>query len=209
MSRARFDNLEPEKQNRLFDSAAEEFADHGYEGASLNRILERSGMSKSSLYYYFDDKADLFISLTERSMAYLLKEIGGLDPAALTGDTYWSALEARARRSLEISNKNQWYVKLGRMVLRLRGEPKGMARTGRLYDAIRRFVGGMLVRGQELGVVRTDLPQSLMIDSAMALGEALDRWMLINWDQMTPDARLDLMRVNFGLLRKLLEPDGK
>jgi len=87
MSRARFDNLEPEKQNRLFDSAAEEFADHGYEGASLNRILERSGMSKSSLYYYFDDKADLFVSLTERSMAYLLKEIGGLDAAALTGDT--------------------------------------------------------------------------------------------------------------------------
>jgi AcrR family transcriptional regulator len=208
MGRRRFDNLEAEKQNRLFDSAAEEFAARGYDGASLNRILERSGMSKSSLYYYFDDKADLFVSLTERSITYLLKEIGGFDPAALTAETYWDALEARARRALEISNKNEWYVKLGRMVIRLRGEPKGMAKTGRIYDAIRRFVGATLVRGQELGVVRSDLPQSLLIDSAMGLGEAMDRWMLINWDQMTAQARLELIRVNFGLMRRLLQPEG-
>ena len=69
MSRSRFENLEPDKQQRLIDSAAEEFAAKGYDAASLNRILELAGMSKSSLYYYFDDKADLFTTLVDRSLA--------------------------------------------------------------------------------------------------------------------------------------------
>src|SRR5215469_14575411 len=50
VSRRRFENLDADRQQRLFDSAAEEFGARGYDAASLNRILERSGMSKSSLY---------------------------------------------------------------------------------------------------------------------------------------------------------------
>jgi AcrR family transcriptional regulator len=43
MSRNRIENLEPERQQRLFESAAEELTDHGYDAASLNRILRKSG----------------------------------------------------------------------------------------------------------------------------------------------------------------------
>jgi hypothetical protein len=35
MSRRRFENLEPERQHRLFDSAAEEFGAKGYDAAAL------------------------------------------------------------------------------------------------------------------------------------------------------------------------------
>ncbi len=204
MNRTRFENLDEQKKERLLDSAAEEFAEHGYEGASLNKILERAGMSKSSLYHYFEDKADLFMSLTERSVAILMCEIGGFDPQALTAESYWPVLEGRVRRALELSNRNTWYVKLGRMMLRFRSLPKGMDRSNRLYRAARSFVEATLLRGQELGVVRTDLPQSLMVDSAMALGEAIDAWMLTHWDDMTPEERLAMVGVNFELFRRLL-----
>ncbi len=204
MARRRFENLEPDRQERLFDSAAQEFAERGYEGASLNKILERSGMSKSSLYYYFDDKADLFMSLTERSVAFLLREIGGLDLEALTPDNFWEVLEGRARRVLEVANRNTWYVKLGRMVLRLRGGPKGMDKTTRLYAAARNFVGTVLDRGQELGVVRDDLPRSFMIECAMGLGEAVDGWVLQHWNEMDSQERLDMVKVVFGMFRRLL-----
>ena len=63
----------------------------------------------------------------------------------------------------------------------------------------------MLLRGQELGVVRHDLPQSLMIDCTMSLGEAIDSWMLSHWDEMTPDQRLDMVSTNLGLFRRLVE----
>ena len=203
MGKRRFENLEAERKARLLDSAAEEFAARGYEGASLNKILETSGMSKSSLYYYFEDKSDLFVSLTERSIAFLMREIGGLDVASLTADTYWDVLEARLRRVMKISNSNTWYVKLGRMVLKLRGEPKGIDKTSRLYAAAERFVADVINRGQEVGVVRDDLPQSLMIDCAMALGEAIDGWMLVHWDEMTPDERIERLRTNFSMFRSV------
>ncbi|HEX8725928.1 MAG TPA: helix-turn-helix domain-containing protein, partial [Gemmatimonadaceae bacterium] len=66
MVRERFDNLDPDKQERLFEAAADEFSDHGFEGASLNRIIDRAGMSKGSLYYYFNDKSDLYATVVER-----------------------------------------------------------------------------------------------------------------------------------------------
>ena len=205
MGRNRFDNLDSDRQDRLLDIAAEEFAAHGYEAASLNKILVRAGMSKSSLYYHFRDKADLFSSLVERSVAYLMREIGGLDPATLTAENYWSEIERKMRRALEISNRNTWYVRLGRMLIRLRGQPEGLEKTSRIYAGARAFVETMLLRGQELGVVRHDLPQSLMIDCTMSLGEAIDSWMLSHWDEMTPDQRLDMVSTNLGLFRRLVE----
>jgi len=208
MGRPRFENLETERQTRLFDSAAEEFAERGFEAASLNQILEKSGMSKSSLYYYFDDKADLFVSLAERSIAYLWREIGGFDTAVLTADNFWDELENQGQRALDVFTRNVWYVKLARMVLRLRGEPKGIEKTGRLFDAARLFVANVLERGQELGAVRTDLPQSLMIDCAMGLGEALDRWMIMHWDEMDDAAKLKMISVDFGLFRRLFAADS-
>jgi AcrR family transcriptional regulator len=76
MSRPRFEKMDAERQKRLFESTAKEFAAHGFDGASLNLILEQSGMSKSSLYYYFDDKADLFTTMIERAIAVFFKEVG-------------------------------------------------------------------------------------------------------------------------------------
>lgn len=208
MGRPRFENLEAERQTRLFDSAAEEFSARGYEAASLNQILEKSGMSKSSLYYYFEDKADLFTSLVERSVTYLWREIGGFDLGALTAENFWDELEAHVHRAVGIMSQNVWYVKLARMFFRLRGEAKGIEKTGRLFEAATRFVDNVLSRGQELGVVRTDLPQSLLVDYAMALGEAGDRWMIRHWDEMDEAARAETASVNLQIFKRLFAPEG-
>ncbi|WP_374575277.1 TetR/AcrR family transcriptional regulator [Phenylobacterium sp.] len=206
MSRARFENLDAERQQRLFDSAAEEFGERGYDGASLNRILTRSRMSKSSLYYYFNDKADLFTTLVERSIAFLLKDIGGFDPQALTAETYWSELEALGRRAVAVMNGDAWYIKLGRMFYRVRGESKGGGPTDRVFQAGARWVAKVIARGQELGVVRTDLPLSLLADSVMGLGEAMDRWAVAHWDEMDEDARLRITFDMIDLARRLVAP---
>lgn len=206
MSRPRFEKLAPERQQKLFDSAAEEFGEKGYDAASLNRILEKSGMSKSSLYYYFEDKADLFTTMLERSLAFLFREIGGLDIDKLTAETFWSEFEGLYRRSVVFMNKHPWYLKLGRVFYRLRGEPKGGAPTGKIFQAARQWIAAIVRRGQELGVVRTDLPESLLVDSAMGLGEALDRWTVAHWDEMTEDERFGMARDQIGLFKRLLAP---
>ena len=60
MARPRFRNLDRETRHRILETAAVEFASRGFEGTSLNQLIDRLGISKGSFYYYFDDKADLF-----------------------------------------------------------------------------------------------------------------------------------------------------
>ena len=205
MSR-RLDNLAPDRQKRLFESAAEEFAAHGFDGASLNRILAQSGMSKSSLYYYFDDKADLFVTVIERTMTILFKEIGGLDLDRLAAETFWTTFEELYARAVVVINASPWLVRFGGMFYALRGRPEQGATTGRVFAATRGWVTTILARGQELGVIRRDLPQALLIDAAMSLLETLDRWSVRNWAELDVAARAALPAEHVALMRRLLSP---
>jgi AcrR family transcriptional regulator len=206
MSPRRLEKLDAERRERLFQSAAEEFAERGYDAASLNRIIERAGMGKSSLYYYFDDKADLFTTIVERAVALLIKEIGGLDPARLTAETYWDELEALCRAATELSARDVWYVRLGRLFYQLRGNRREGGATDRMFRAARAWIETIIRRGQELGVVRTDLPTTLLVDGTLGLGEALDRWFVGHWDDFDTAERAQLASQQLSLFRRLLSP---
>ena len=54
------DGLSAEKQHHILRGAAQVFAQDGYEGASMSRIAACAGVSKGTLYNYFDGKAELF-----------------------------------------------------------------------------------------------------------------------------------------------------
>jgi len=56
-------------KRRILDTAAQEFAKKGYDGVRLDKIIERSGVSKSLLYHYFKGKKDLFTQVMEHSYA--------------------------------------------------------------------------------------------------------------------------------------------
>ncbi len=52
----------------LAQRAAKYFSDHGYAGASMRKIAEHLGLSKSALYHYFPSKQDLFLACTRQIM---------------------------------------------------------------------------------------------------------------------------------------------
>lgn len=54
--------------DNLLDIAIEEFAEQGYGGTSLDRLVERSGVSKTTIYRRFGNKEGLFLTLVERSL---------------------------------------------------------------------------------------------------------------------------------------------
>ena len=60
-----FQSLSPEKREKIFTSAAEEFAEHGYRKASVNSIVKNAGISKGSLFQYFSTKRNLFDGLVD------------------------------------------------------------------------------------------------------------------------------------------------
>ena len=52
MPRPRFQRADPALQQAILDAAVRELGEHGYEGASLNRILLAAGLSKSDYKTY-------------------------------------------------------------------------------------------------------------------------------------------------------------
>ena len=65
MPKQTFLNLPDEKRNAVVSAAIDEFSEYGFEGASINRIVANSGISKGSFYQYFDDKLDVFNHLLD------------------------------------------------------------------------------------------------------------------------------------------------
>lgn len=55
-----FENLPDDKRGRVLDAAIEEFAEHGFAGASMNRLSARLGIAKGSIFQYFGTKEGLF-----------------------------------------------------------------------------------------------------------------------------------------------------
>ena len=55
-----FNKLEQDKQQKILDAAVEEFAQHGFLQASMNRVVQKLGIAKGSLFQYFGTKEGLF-----------------------------------------------------------------------------------------------------------------------------------------------------
>lgn len=67
MARAvsRSENTPNLAETKLLESALHHFAEKGYEGTSIREIIESAGVTRPVLYYYFENKEDLFRRLVE------------------------------------------------------------------------------------------------------------------------------------------------
>lgn len=62
-------------QQRLLEAAAKAFAQHGFEGASLEEITEAAGYSRGAFYSNFKNKDELFLALIEQNLTQTSDEL--------------------------------------------------------------------------------------------------------------------------------------
>jgi AcrR family transcriptional regulator len=209
MVRNRFENLDPTKQEAILQAAGEEFAKKGFQGASINRIILKSGMSKGSVYYYFEDKADLFVTVIEKGTHRLILEMGLPALEVLGADEFWDALLEITHRSVELVQRDDWWIKMGQAFHRLRLEAGSGSAVGRLTEMGRGIWRTIITRGQALGVVRTDLPLELLIEITMGADEGGDRWMMEHWKEFTPGSLRKIVDARVDLLRDMLDKENE
>ncbi|MEH2438474.1 MAG: TetR/AcrR family transcriptional regulator [Nostoc sp.] len=58
--------LSPEKTEAILRGAMQEFLEHGYAGARIDKIVAASGVSKATVYRRFPNKEALFTALIQR-----------------------------------------------------------------------------------------------------------------------------------------------
>jgi AcrR family transcriptional regulator len=73
-----------EKAEQILTGARQEFLAHGYAATSMDRVAKAAGVSKATVYSYFQDKEGLFTVLVQRMAQRKLSIIYSSDP--LTGE---------------------------------------------------------------------------------------------------------------------------
>ena len=205
MARPRFANLDVDTRFRILETAAEEFAARGFEGVSLNQLIDRLEMSKGSFYYYFDDKADLFTTVADLAWAIVLP-VEQLDLEGFNAENYWTTLEALMQEARSRVRANPWLVGFTRLMYdppEISGVRDAMAEK---FNEARQWQAELIRRGQDFGTVRADLPVELLQALLVGADEAGDRWFVNNWDGLEEQEVERLFQEVFAIFRRMLEP---
>jgi AcrR family transcriptional regulator len=196
-----------EKQARtraeLLRTAAAVFAQHGYEGASVEQIAERAGYSHGAVYSNFAGKADLFLAVFEDYMAERARELAATQ-AELAED---APLEQRARALAD-----QWMERFSKdrdsFLLHLeflatsRREPELAKRFGSRSAALRETIAAFIAHHQEAEGVEAPLPPSELALILRALGIGLAIEALVSPDAVRDDLYGDFVELLVSMLRE-------
>ncbi|MHA6668204.1 TetR/AcrR family transcriptional regulator [Homoserinimonas sp. A447] len=200
MTRPRFHKLPARQQAAILDAALAEFAAHGYSDASLNRIIEAAGISKGSMYYYFDDKQDLYAHVIRVQLEALLQRVGPLPvPDTQHPDEFWATLLDYYLRLMRMLTASPEAASLLRDWLTGPGTPPLRDAKHDAEQEMLPWLTQTVVAGQRIGAVRTDVPVELILAVTMGMGQAIDTWLItqtLGDTQLEQAARtlIDMMR---------------
>jgi AcrR family transcriptional regulator len=208
MARPRFSKLDDATRKNILETAAAEFAARGFDGTSLNQLIEQLGISKGSFYYYFDDKADLFITVVDHAWDTMLPD-GEFDLSVFDGNNYWPALEDLMREAHARVHENPWLVGLGRLIYNPPDVPQIRERLAEVFSRARECQTELIRLGQGIGAVRDDLPIELLQALLVGADVAADQWFALNWDRLDSAEIEHLFTEVFAIFRRMMEPPTK
>ncbi len=199
MPKPRFLSLELEQQREILRLASQEFVEHGLESASMNRIITLCGISKGAMYYYFDDKADLYITVMEWVMQQQA-EMMTQTPANLP---FWEQIHSWAHQGMEFTLQRPEVWAFTRSFFKVRRESLG-ERHEDLVSQWRTQSEGLIQIGQQSGAVRTDLEIALLVALMINLGETFERWWVEFYDSPDQETRDRIVNMGLDLSKRLL-----
>ena len=69
----------PDVEEKILDAAEFVFGHFGYRGATTALIAKKASIAKPHIYYYFEDKEDLYRAVLERAMNMWARHMDNLD----------------------------------------------------------------------------------------------------------------------------------
>ena len=177
MGRGRAANYEDQRE-MILARAAELFAHGGYPGTSMHKVAEACGLSKATLYHYYDDKYQLLVNIADGHVSRLQAIVRETLAQALAPDQRMRALIARLVE--EYANAQHAHRVLTEDVKFLDAGDRQRV-LGKEREVVRGFA-------QVVGALRPDLEQAALSKPLTMLLFGMVNW-LFTW--MKPDGRLD------------------
>jgi len=205
MALDRFYRLPPERRATILETAAEVFAENGYEGTSYNALLDRLKMGKSQAYYYFSDKADLFVTACAASYEDYYARVAQL-PLPKSVTQFWAYVE---RLHLVGFEYQQSHPLAARLTLAAAQSPARLSLAQASIEGasstVERYQEWLRL-GQGLGAIRTDLPEEILVPLCIQNAATVDAWFAERAPYATQQQMEESATTFTDLLRRMLEP---
>ena len=78
-----------EKRAEIITAARSQFVEFSYESAPISRIAKHAGVTTNTIYWYFEDKDDLLVSVLEEIFLENFKELEDIKSAPARDQLYW------------------------------------------------------------------------------------------------------------------------
>ena len=152
-----FAKIDPEKRARILEASLQEFAEHGYAQASINRVVQRCAIAKGSIFQYFSSKEGLFAYVFEAAVSHFADRLRQARDRSGT-----LPLEARLHSvlcdGLAFVADHPGAYGLLQKVLRGREIPMHAEMVRQLRALSARFITHMVEAAQARGEAAADIP---------------------------------------------------
>ena len=141
------------RRHEILAAARGCFARYGYEGATVRRLEEETGLSRGAIFHHFRDKDSLFLAVAED------------DAAAMAETVARNGLVQVMRDLLDRAGNGDTAGWLGSQLevsRRLRTDPAFGERWAQRSAAIAEATRERLERQREAGVLRDDIPVAVL-----------------------------------------------
>lgn len=142
----------------ILAAALDVFAMRGFQGARLEEVARRAGLSKGALYLYFETKADLFRAVVAQTVSPNLERVRALASAQLEFEQAARAGLGMLARTMAADRRLSGVVKL--VIAESRNHPE-LATIW--HDAVVRpgldAISGLIASAQARGEVRPGDPR--------------------------------------------------
>lgn len=148
------------------------FAERGFEGTSVQAVVEAAGVTKGAMYHYFSSKDDLLYEVYARVLRLQMQQ---LEHFADAEGPVPERVHAAAQDVVETSVENfDDTVIFFRSLHQLSAEKQAEVRAERrrYHERFRALVE----EGQRAGVFRTDVPADLVVDYYFGAVHHLGSW---------------------------------
>ncbi|HCT81305.1 MAG TPA: TetR/AcrR family transcriptional regulator [Micromonosporaceae bacterium] len=152
MPRVSQDQLEARRQE-ILAAARACFAQYGYEGATVRRLEEATGLSRGAIFHHFRDKDSLFLAVAEDDAVEMATTVARNGLVQVMRDLLVRSADPDAAG---------WLGTQLEVARRLRTDPEFATRWAAHDEAIARATRERLERQAKAGALRDDVPLEVL-----------------------------------------------
>ncbi|GAA2135971.1 TetR/AcrR family transcriptional regulator [Glycomyces algeriensis] len=187
--------------DEVLRAALELFAEQGYANTSVQQIVQAAGVTKGAMYHYFTSKDDLLFAIYERMLSLQKRR---LDEITAKGGETEAVLRAVCEdvvvTSIDFLPEGTVFFRSQHMLT-----PERQAEVKRRRREYHDKFAELIVRGQEEGRFRDDVPVSVLIAHFFSDIHYLPHW----YSHEGPENEAELAaQITELFLRSLRRTDG-